>query len=59
MAYFQRLINDVMHGLDFAFGYLNDILVFSLDSVTYLKHLEIIFQKLREGDLKLKVNATF
>ena len=51
---FKRLINEVLHGLDFAFGYLNDILVFSLDIETHLKHLEIIFQRLRETDLKLK-----
>ena len=43
-----------MHGLDFAFGYLNDILVFSLDIEAHLKHLEIIFKRLKEADLKLK-----
>ena len=29
-AYFQRLVNEVLSGLTFAFGYLDDILVFSL-----------------------------
>ena len=29
-AYFQRLINKVLVGLDFAFGYLDNILIHSL-----------------------------
>ena len=28
-AYFQRLINKVLAGLDFPFGYLDDILIYS------------------------------
>ena len=30
-AYFQRLINKVLAGLDFAFGYLDNILIYSPD----------------------------
>ena len=30
-VYFQRLVNKVISGLTFAFGYLDDILVFSPD----------------------------
>ena len=30
-AYFQRLVNEVLSGLTFAFGYLDDVLVFSPD----------------------------
>ena len=54
-AYLQRLINKVLAPFDFAFGYLNDILIYSLDVATHLKHLEMIFQRLREVDLKLKM----
>ena len=53
-AYFQRLINEVLSGLTFAFGYLDDILVFSPDMESHPKHLRILFEKLREADLKLK-----
>ena len=53
-AYFQRLVNEVLSGLTFAFGYLDDILVFSPDMETHLKHLRSLFEKLREADLKLK-----
>ena len=53
-AYFQRLINEVLSGLTFAFGYLDDILVYSPDMETHLKHLRILFERLRSADLKLK-----
>ena len=53
-VYFQRLINEVLSGLTFAFGYLDDILVFSPDMETHLKHLRILFERLRSADLKLK-----
>ena len=45
-AYFQRLVNEVLSGLTFAFGYLDDILVFSPDMKTHLEHLRILFQRL-------------
>ena len=53
-AYFQRLVNKVLSGLTFAFGYLDDILVFSLDMETHLENLRIPFERLRSADLKLK-----
>ena len=55
-AYFQRLIHEVLKDITFAFGYLDDILIFSPDNKTHLKHLEIVFQRLREADLKLKAS---
>ena len=53
-AYFQRLVNEVLSGLTFAFGYLDDILIFSPDMETHLKHLRVLFERLRSADLKLK-----
>ena len=53
-AYFQRLVNEVLSGLTFAIGYLDDILVYSPDIETHLEHLRKLFIKLREADLKLK-----
>ena len=52
-AYFQRLINKVLPDLDFAFGYLDDILIYSPDVPTHLVHMRQLFQRLREADLKL------
>ena len=45
-AYFQRLINEVLAPFDFAFGYLDNILIFSPDVETHLQHLESIFARL-------------
>ena len=53
-AYFQRLVNEVLSGHTFTFGYLDDILVYYPDMETHLKHLRKLFIKLREADLKLK-----
>ena len=53
-AYFQRLVNEVLSGLTFAFGYLDDILVYSTNMEIHLEHLRSLFVKLREADLKLK-----
>ena len=54
LAYFQRLVDEVLRGLPFAFGYLDDILIFSPNIKTHLQHIEILFQRLREANLKLK-----
>ena len=53
-AYFQRLINKVIKRLPFAFGYLDDVLMHSPDIETHLQHMRVLFQRLREADLKLK-----
>ena len=53
-AYFQRLVNEVLSGLTFAFGYLDDILVFSPDMETHLMYLRSLFEKLSKANLKLK-----
>ena len=52
-TYFQRLIK-VLSGLTFAFGYLDDILIYSPDMETHLEHLRKLFIKLREADSKFK-----
>ena len=54
-AYFQRLINEVLAPFDFAFGYLDDILIYSPDIATHLNHIEMIFQRLRKVGLKFKM----
>ena len=52
-AYFQLLVSKVIEGLPFAFRYLDDILVFSANIKEHLEHIRILFQRLREADLKL------
>ena len=52
-AYFQLLVSKVIEGLPFAFGYLDDILVFSANIKDHLEHIRILFQRLRKADPKL------
>ena len=52
-AYFQLLVSKVIEGLPFAFGYLDDILVFSFGVEEHLRHVREVFIRLREADLKL------
>ena len=43
-AYFQTLINKVLDNIDFAMGYLDDIIIFSRSEEEHLDHLEQVFQ---------------
>ena len=53
-AYFQQLISMVLQGCsDFTMAYLDDIIIFSKNEEEHLKHIEIIFQKLKTAGLKL------
>ena len=54
-AYFQQLISIVLQDCsDFAMAYLDDIIIFSQNEGEHLKHIEIIFKKLKKADLELK-----
>ena len=48
-AYFQRLVHEVLNGLPFTFGYLDDILIFSSGVEVHLEHLRKVFIRLREA----------
>ena len=54
-AYFQKLINDVLKGCNFAMGYLDDIIIYSRSQKEHLEHLEEIFTRLKAAGLKLKL----
>ena len=52
-AYVKQLISMVLQECsDFAIAYLEDIIIFSHNEKEHLKHIEIIFQKLRAAGLK-------
>ena len=47
-AYFQQLISIVLQDCsDFTMAYLDDIIIFSQNEQEHLKHIEIIFKKLK------------
>ena len=55
-AVFQELMAVVLRGIGtFAIAYLDDILVFSPTLEKHLRHLDVVFGRLREHDLKLKL----
>ena len=54
-AYFQKLINDILKGCNFAMGYLDDIIIYSRSEKEHLEHLEEIFPRLKAAGLKLKL----
>ena len=45
-AYFQRMVHQVLEGLTFAFGYLDDILIFSKNIEEHLKARRNIVPKI-------------
>ena len=54
-TYVQQLISIVLQDCsDFAMAYLDDIIIFSQNEQKHLKHIEIIFKKLKRAGLKLK-----
>ena len=56
-AYFMALINRVLEGCEtFAIVYMDDILIFSVDEETHLKHIKLIFEKLDDARLKIKLS---
>ena len=54
-TYFQQLISIVLLDCsDFTMAYLDDIIIFSQNEQEHLKHIEIIFRKLKKAGLKPK-----
>ena len=55
---FQRMMDIVCLGLDFAFVYIDDILVASSDVETHKEHLRLLFQRLHENGLVINVSKS-
>ncbi|UYV85170.1 hypothetical protein LAZ67_X004800 [Cordylochernes scorpioides] len=53
---FQRLINEVLQGLDFAYAYIDDVLIASDSENQHVSHLQQLFGRLR--DYSLTINKT-
>ena len=52
---FQRFMDEVMRGLDFAYWYMDDILVASVDEQEHLKHLRLVLEHLAEYGLTINI----
>ena len=53
-ATFQRLIDQVIHGVDFAAAYLDDLIVFCSTFEEHITHIRTIFERLRKAGLTVK-----
>ena len=47
-------MNKVLNGLNFAFACLDDIIIFSNTAEEHLKHIQIVINRLKSAQLKLK-----
>ena len=47
-------MNKVLNGLNLAFAYLDDIIIFSETAEEHMKHIQIIIDRLKAAQLKLK-----
>eukprot|EP00794_Sanderia_malayensis_P020726 gene20726-biopygen17108 len=45
---FQRFINQVLHGLDFVYAYIDDLLIASASEAEHLQHIDLLFTRLSE-----------
>ena len=45
---FQRFIDQVLHGFDFTYAYIDDLLIASEDEQQHEHHLKLLFDRLRE-----------
>lgn len=52
---FQRLIHEVLRGLDFVFPYIDDLCIASSSLEEHQQHLRTIFQRLRENHLAINL----
>ena len=56
-AIFQELMNRVLEGLtEFSVAYLDDILIYSESLTDHMKHIQMVFDRLRKHNLRLKLN---
>ena len=54
LAYFHCLVHEVLKGIEFAFGHCDNIPVYNPDMEIHLHHLQLMFEGLRETNLRLK-----
>lgn len=53
---FQRFIDEVLRGLDFAYAYIDDILVASSSEDEHEEHLRIIFERLQQYGIVVNIS---
>ena len=55
-ATLQRVIEKIIHGIDTSTAYIDDLLTFSREFDLHLKHLRILFEQLKQCQVKVKTS---
>ena len=55
---FQRFVNQVLHGLDFCYAYINDLLIASSSHEQHLQHLQLVLERLSDHGLLINVGKS-
>ena len=55
-SFFQELMSKTLEGLPFARAYIDDCIIFSKNIEEHMKHIEMVFERLRQHGLKLKLS---
>ena len=55
---FQRFINQVLHGLDFCYAYIDDLLIASSSHEQHLQHLQLVLERLSDHGLLINVGKS-
>lgn len=50
---FQRMIDEVLRGLDFVFAYIDDIFIASRNYDEHIQHIKSVFERLSKYDLRI------
>jgi transposase InsO family protein len=57
-ASFQRLMDEVLEGLDFCTSFIDDIIIFSRTEEEHIEHVKQVFDRLRKWKLKVAPEKT-
>ena len=55
---FQRFIDEVLHGLNFCFHYINDLLIASTSPTEHLQHLRAVMERLDQHGIVINVSKS-
>lgn len=55
---FQRFMHKVLHGLDFTFVYIDDLLIASTSLAEHEEHLRLVFDRLRRYGLSINIEKS-
>jgi len=50
---FQRVVNEMLRGLDYAFAYIDDVLIASLDELEHEQHVHSVLKRLQEFGMSI------